>query len=44
MSSPLIDLLGEQILSGELSQIAGQLGTDENTAGSAVVVRRLPAA
>lgn len=36
MSSSLIDLLGEQILSGGLSQIAGQLGTDEDTARQAV--------
>ena len=36
MSSSLIDLLGEQILSGELSQIAGQLGADETTTRQAV--------
>ncbi len=36
MSSSLIDLLGEQLLSGQLSQIAGQLGTDEGTARQAV--------
>ncbi|MDH3744765.1 MAG: DUF937 domain-containing protein [Acidobacteriota bacterium] len=36
MSSSLIDLLTQQIQSGGLSQIAGQLGTDESTAGKAV--------
>ena len=36
MSSSLIDLLGEQVVSGNLSQIASQLGTDEETARRAV--------
>ena len=36
MSSSLIDLLTQQIQSGGLARIAGQLGTDESTAGKAV--------
>ena len=36
MSSSLIDLLGDQLLSGELSQIAGQLGAQEDSVRQAV--------